>query len=122
MAYKGNTITSKEEGRQALGKNHQHLEGAHVCSPASAMPAPVCFFFFFFSDDNLQLDMQPTLKSSVFPSEIALGKTKFSFAHGYPLETASDLGMGEMYSLLLILGPFLCKPMQTYCLSSCEFG
>lgn len=44
----------------------------------------------FFSVDNLQLDMQPTLKSSVFPSEIALGKTKFSFAHGYPLETASD--------------------------------
>lgn len=38
-----------EEGRQARGKNHQHLEGAHVCSPASAMPAPVCFFFFFFS-------------------------------------------------------------------------
>lgn len=42
----------------------------------------------------LWLDMGPTLKSDLFPSETSMKKTNFACASGYQLEIPSALGVG----------------------------
>lgn len=70
----------------------------------------------------LPLGMQPPLKSSLFPDETFLEKTKFYFASGYQLETDSEFAMGYMSISFSARTPSAAGPVHAASVSEFRCG